>query len=393
MQNPRRLHPRPRPRRLLHRSRRIPAPLRPGIAMATIAGMRIGSNFLFEHTGTSSDALLHDQVLHTASLIAVILLIATAAALVASQAVKLGAPRPARVSRGLDSETWESSHRTRSHPPAHHPHRRHRVPAHPAQRPHLEPRAGSGVPAVPLASARHPRAGLRAVRRCRTGSPPDEVHCNAIAAVVLLTALTLPAYHVFRQDLLRRGHRILPTRPVSIPRRHRPHRRIHSHRRRQRSSRPERPTLLASRFAADSAATSESSPASGPASHPTVGVAPGPAPMHLRVTAPLPEFLILNLRNYPAWHVFLNGSLGLRARAPRRRPDRTRHPRRRLHHRHPLHPHPRSDARRRHHRAGAARPPDRTGNPPLPGPPTHHTPPGIVILSEALERVVEGPCR
>ena len=43
--------------------------------------MRIDQNFLFEHTGTSSDALLHDQVLHTASIIAVILLTVTVLAL------------------------------------------------------------------------------------------------------------------------------------------------------------------------------------------------------------------------------------------------------------------------------------------------------------------------
>ena len=52
------------------------------IAMATIADLRIDHNFLFEHTGTSPDALLHDQVLHTASIIAVLLLAATAALLV-----------------------------------------------------------------------------------------------------------------------------------------------------------------------------------------------------------------------------------------------------------------------------------------------------------------------
>jgi len=36
---------------------------------------------------------------------------------------------------------------------------------------------------------------------------------------------------------------------------------------------------------------------------------PVPAPMHFSITAPQPEYLILNLRNYPAWQVFLNGSL------------------------------------------------------------------------------------
>ena len=64
--------------------------------MATIAGMRIDHNFLFEHTGTSPDALLHDQVLHTASLIAVLLLAATAVALAAAVLVpKSNQPKPA----------------------------------------------------------------------------------------------------------------------------------------------------------------------------------------------------------------------------------------------------------------------------------------------------------
>lgn len=54
------------------------------IAMATIAGMRIDANFLFEHTGNTPDQLLHDAVLHTASLIAVGLLLTTAAALLAA---------------------------------------------------------------------------------------------------------------------------------------------------------------------------------------------------------------------------------------------------------------------------------------------------------------------
>jgi hypothetical protein len=47
------------------------------IAMAILPGMRIQDNFLFHHTGE----FLHDQVLHTASLIAIILITFTAVAL------------------------------------------------------------------------------------------------------------------------------------------------------------------------------------------------------------------------------------------------------------------------------------------------------------------------
>jgi hypothetical protein len=69
------------------------------IAMAIIPNMRIQDNFLFHHTGD----ILHDQVLHTASLIAIILLTATAlvlAYLVATNprtpSTKPGAPSSAR---------------------------------------------------------------------------------------------------------------------------------------------------------------------------------------------------------------------------------------------------------------------------------------------------------
>ena len=47
------------------------------IAMAMVEGMRIGDNFLFHHT---SDAL-HDEVLHSASVIAVLMLVSADRAL------------------------------------------------------------------------------------------------------------------------------------------------------------------------------------------------------------------------------------------------------------------------------------------------------------------------
>lgn len=53
------------------------------VSMATIVNMRIDHNFLFEHTGTSFDAVTHDAVLRTASWIAVSLLIAAYLSLLA----------------------------------------------------------------------------------------------------------------------------------------------------------------------------------------------------------------------------------------------------------------------------------------------------------------------
>jgi hypothetical protein len=42
----------------------------------------------------------------------------------------------------------------------------------------------------------------------------------------------------------------------------------------------------------------------------------GPTPMHFAVPAPHPQYLILNLRDYPAWSITLNGA-SIRARDPR----------------------------------------------------------------------------
>ena len=58
------------------------------VTLATLGGMSINQNFLFGHMGTTPDAVAHDTVLHTASLVAVILLVATAAALVGARIVR-----------------------------------------------------------------------------------------------------------------------------------------------------------------------------------------------------------------------------------------------------------------------------------------------------------------
>ncbi len=45
-----------------------------------------------------------------------------------------------------------------------------------------------------------------------------------------------------------------------------------------------------------------------PNSRPTSNAAPGPAPTHLTLNAPVSEDLVLNLRDYPTWHITLNGT-------------------------------------------------------------------------------------
>jgi hypothetical protein len=273
----------------------------------------IGHNFLFEHTGTSSDALLHDQVLHTASLIAVILLIATAAALVlvfirrkATQ--EAGAPEPAlSLSKGLALETWDLRH----------------YAAFPILSLSILT-AGIAFLLTPLSAPiwnHAPEAAflqfpwrllaiLAPVFALSVAAALDRLPMRlttiAVAAVALLAVLTLPAYHVFRQECYDEDT-------------------VSSQLAQFQSQAGTDPTDEYTPTAADNSALMEDDPpfwlAGSPATAPPAaahGPTPGPAPMHLRVTAPLPEFLILNLRNYPAWHVFLNGSTDS---ALERRPD------------------------------------------------------------------------
>jgi hypothetical protein len=236
----------------------------------------IGHNFLFEHTGTSSDALLHDQVLRTASLIAVLLLIATAAALLTAFIRRKSATQAtfpilplvlltagiAFLLTPLSAPIWD-----------------------------LTPEAAF------LQFPWRLLAVLAPVFALSVAAALDRLRMRfatiAIAAFVLLTALTLPAYHVFRQECY-------PEDTVS------------SQLAQFQARAGTDPTDEYTPATADNDALGQNHPpywlARSPATAPPAA-APGPAPMHLRVTAPLPEFLILNLRNYPAWQVFLNGSL------------------------------------------------------------------------------------
>jgi hypothetical protein len=237
----------------------------------------IGHNFLFEHTGASSDALLHDQVLHTASMIAVILLIATAAALVA-------------VFIRRKSATEEAT-----------------FPALPLSiltvgiafllTPLSAPLWNHAPEAAFLQFPWRLLAILAPVFALSVAAALDRLPMRfttiAVTAVALLVLLTLPAYHAFRQECYDEDT-------------------VTSQLAQFQSQAGTDPTDEYTPTAADNSALMENAPpfwlAGSPATAPPAA-AHGPTPMHLSVTAPLPEFLILNLRNYPAWHVFLNGSI------------------------------------------------------------------------------------
>jgi hypothetical protein len=245
------------------------------ITMATITGMRIDHNFLFEHTGGSSDALLHDQVLHTASIIAVLLLAATAVALVA--AIILRKPKQtesvfpvlplAILAAGIAFLLTPLSLPLWNHAPQavflQFPWRLLAIVA----------------PVLSLATA-------AALGRFR-----PSLLMTVIAAIVLAVALSHPAYHQFRQPCDPED-----TAPARLALFH--------------SSAGTDPTDEYTPVNADNDALNPNDPpdwlAAAPNDPPPSAAEPGPAPMHLIFTASRAGNLILNLRNYPSWHIFLN---------------------------------------------------------------------------------------
>ena len=244
------------------------------IAMATIAGMRIDHNFLFEHTGTSPDDLLHDQVLHTASSIAVILLVATAIFLgvifFRKSASRTAVLAPfsiltvgiAFLLTPLSASVWN-----------------HAPEAAFLQFPWRLLAILAPVLALAMAAA--------------IGRPPLKFTSTAFAAVFLAAALTAPAYHVFRQAC----------DPEDTPRAQLSAFESHT---------GIDPTDEYTPTIADNDALKPNDPpywlAPTPAATAPTGEAPGGAPAHLAISAPAAEFLILNLRDYAGWRVYLDGT-------------------------------------------------------------------------------------
>jgi hypothetical protein len=245
------------------------------VAMATIAGMRIDHNFLFEHTGYSPDDLLHDQVLHTASAIAVLLLATTVAILGAVLFKRrldrhpTGLPALIVLTTGiaflltpLSATMWKI------------------VPeASFLQFPWRLLAILTSVLALAMAIF------LRDLR-LRFSS-------TALAGIILAAGLTAASYHVFRQQC----------DPEDAPRAQLALFQSHA---------GIDPTDEYTPVIADNDALRPNSPpfwiASSAESLAPSGK-PGSAPEHIAISLTAPEFLILNLRDYPAWHIDRNGIL------------------------------------------------------------------------------------
>jgi hypothetical protein len=263
------------------------------IAMATIAGMRIDHNFLFAHTGTSPDDLLHDQVLHTASFIAVVLLAATAIALAtARRATNPGAPY-------LASEMWEP---------------RHNIPFpalplailtagvtflltpwsapiwnHAPEAAYLQFPWRLLVIVAPIFALAVAHALTSSFAPWRSAEPA--AHAGAVA--FLAAILAFPAYHLFRQ----------PCDPEDT---------ASARLALFQSNAGTDPTDEYTPVTADNDFLKPNNPpywlADSPTAPAPAATRPGPARMHISVTAPRAEELILNLREYPAWRITLNGA-------------------------------------------------------------------------------------
>jgi hypothetical protein len=246
------------------------------IAMSTISGMRIDQNFLFAHTGSSPDELLHDQVLHTASVIAVMVLAATALALagVFLQQKKNPSRRAfptlplAILAAGVAFMLTPLSLLVWNHIP---------------QAAFLQftwRLLAIVAPVLALALA-------AAFSRL-----PLKFGTTAFVSVVLAAALTLPAVHVFRQPC--DDEDTAPARLALFQ-----------------SGAGTDPTDEYTPATADNEALKQNDPpywlADSAETAPPATAQPGLVPMHFSVTAPHAEDLILNLRDYPAWRVSLNG--------------------------------------------------------------------------------------
>ena len=292
------------------------------IAMAIIPNMRIEDNFLFHRTGDPP----HDQVLHTVSLIAVLLITLTLTTLLLLRTMKPGAPY-------LDSEMWAS-----------------REPGSPASA-----FARWGGEARP-SSSHSPEISFvtRSPQRERTRLIPAYFRTSltilTLAITLLLTPITTSLWtHAPELAYLQFPWRLtallaavlalaialvlspLKLKPIStaaltlviaaalvFPAHaifHQPCNAEDTVQARLtlfQSTHGAEPTDEYTPINADNDSLAPTNPpcwlSPDPNAKAPATTNPGPAPTRLTVQAPAPQNLILNLRDYPTWRIELNGT-------------------------------------------------------------------------------------
>ena len=251
------------------------------VSMATIVNMRIDHNFLFEHTGSSFEAVTHDAVLRTASWITVSILVAACLSLVACwrqrRSPRLSGTRNllpvvplllavalvAFLMTGWSNPVWQ-----------------HTPELIFLQFPFRLLTALAPIFALALAVAM------------------SELRVNGsviiLASLAGAAVLTVSMYKSFRQ----------------IPE---PGQTVAAHLQAFVRNEGAEPTDEYTPQTADNDALTTGKPPYWLAPEPTAPAPapaiPGPVPMHFTVQTGRAEFLVLNLRDYPAWRVRLNQHL------------------------------------------------------------------------------------
>jgi hypothetical protein len=254
------------------------------IAMAILPGMRIQDNFLFHHTGD----ILHDQVLHTASTIAVTLIVLTAAALIiARTSAKARVPHPSQPHR----DGWDPQLSTGILIPLAILSIAIAILLTPITNfvwNHLPELLFLQFPWRLLAILAAVLSLTAAITLRAQNLKP--IHTAALA-IAIAAALTYPAYTTFHQpcddeDTVQARQALFQSNPGTDP------------------------TDEYTPTTADNASLAHTNPAfwlsPDPNAKAPANGTPGPAPTHLTLNSPIAQTLILNLRDYPTWRITLN---------------------------------------------------------------------------------------
>ncbi|WP_158943027.1 6-pyruvoyl-tetrahydropterin synthase-related protein [Granulicella sp. S190] len=291
------------------------------IAMAIIPNMRIQDNFLFHHTGDAP----HDQVLHTASLLAITLIATTILAIVTGYLHPPAQHSTISETQIKLSDTRESQHELTKEASSRPKRSVVERPPHFAEAAVASNHSHSNSPfaslatlaiaitllltpitafiwkyAPELAFLQFPwrlLAVLAAVSALTIALALTTVifkpATRTVIAITIAAALTYPAYTAFHQTC---DDPDTPTAREAL---------FHS-------NQGTEPTDEYTPTTADNDSLLQTDPAFWLATDPNAkapaNTQPGPAPEHLTINAPIAEDLILNLRDYPSWHITLNGS-------------------------------------------------------------------------------------
>jgi hypothetical protein len=259
------------------------------IAMAIIPSMRIQDNFLFHHTGD----IFHDQVLHTASLIAITLITLTAFALIAARmANKAWAPRPSQSYREV-RDAQKSPRQNLLLPITI------LTVAITLLLTPLTAFVWNHAPELAFMQFPWRLLAVLAAVLCLTiamALTPFKINplTTAALSVAIAAVLTIPAYRIFYQACDTED--TVQARLALFQ-----------------SNQGTEPTDEYTPTTADNDSLDQTNPpywlSTDPNAKAPLNSHPAPAPTHITLNAPISEDIILNLRGYPSWHITINGTL------------------------------------------------------------------------------------